>query len=171
MVMEDQGAVIAFLSSPAAHDGEAVRRVETHSAIVFLAGEHAYKIKKPVDYGFLDYSTLGRREAMCRAEVALNRRLAPDVYLDVVAIARAGGHIVIDGPGEIVEWAVKMRRLPDSASWSAMLDRGELEHEHARAVGQVLGAFHREARRGPEIATWGAFEHLARLCRSVERRP
>jgi len=159
--------VVAAMSAPECY-GERIGRVQvihTHASVVFLAGEHAYKIKKPVDFGFLDYSTLGRREAMCHAEVELNRRLAADVYVGVVAIVRVGGHITVDGPGEIVEWAVKMRRLPDAASWSAMLARGELEPDHVRAVGRVLGAFHRDARRSADVAAWGAFEHLARLCR------
>jgi aminoglycoside phosphotransferase family enzyme/predicted kinase len=158
--------VVAAMSAPECHGSETAPVViHTHASVVFLVGDCAYKLKKPVDFGFLDYSTLGRREQMCRAEVELNRRLAPDVYLGVVPVARASGHIVVDGPGEIVEWAVKMRRLPDDASWSAMLERGVLSAAHVRSVGRVLGAFHRDARRDQAIAAWGAFEHVARLCR------
>ncbi|HET6585623.1 MAG TPA: AAA family ATPase [Nannocystaceae bacterium] len=159
--------VVAALSAPSGHvpGVGAVKVIQTHASVVFLAGPHVYKIKKPVDFGFLDYSTLGRREQMCRAEVELNRRLAPDVYVGVVPVTRAGGHLTIDGPGEIVEWAVVMQRLPAAASWSTMVARGELEPAHVRAVGQVLARFHRDARRGPEIAAWGAYDHLARQCR------
>jgi len=159
--------VVAALSRPETHgsDDTPVRVIHTHASVVFLAGARAYKIKKPVDFGFLDYSTLGRREAMCRAETELNRRLAPDVYLGVVPITRDGGHLTIDGLGEIVEWAVAMKRLPDAATWSAMLARGELQAGHVRTVGRLLAEFHRDARRGPEISRWGGFDHLARQCR------
>lgn len=159
--------VVAAMATPECHGltSGAVQVIHTHASVVFLAGDRALKIKKPVDFGFLDYSTVGRREQMCRAEVALNRRLAPDVYLGVAPITIANGHIRVDGPGEILEWAVVMRRLPEAATWSSMLARRELERTHVRAVGRVLGAFHRDAPRSAEVATWGAHEHLARLCR------
>jgi uncharacterized protein len=159
--------VVAAMATPACHGRTtgAVQVIHTHASVVFLVGDRALKIKKPVDFGFLDYSTVGRREQMCRAEVELNRRLARDVYLGVAPITLANGHIVVDGPGEILEWAVVMRRLPEAATWSSMLARGELDRAHVHAVGRVLGAFHRDAARSAEIAAWGAHDHLVRLCR------
>ena len=97
--------VLTALGDPATY-GPAAPRVQvihTHASVVFLAGDRVYKLKRPVDFGFLDYSTLARREAMCRAEVTLNRRLAADVYRGVVPITEEDGHIAIAGHGTIVE--------------------------------------------------------------------
>ena len=85
----------------------------THISVVFLAGGHAYKIKKPVDLGFLDFTTLEKRRHFCEEEVRLNRRLAPTVYLGVVPVTRTGDAVESEGTGEVVEWAVKMERLPE----------------------------------------------------------
>jgi uncharacterized protein len=159
--------LLAALRDPASYAGGVteVEVIHTHASTVFLAGARVLKIKKPVDLGFLDYSTLARREAMCRAEVELNRRLAPDIYLGVVAITQDGDRIAIAGDGAVLEWAVEMKRLPDAASWSAMLARRELGPAHARLVGERIARFHRDARRGPAIAAWGSFEAVARACR------
>lgn len=159
--------ILAALGDPATY-GAGVRDVQvihTHASVVFLAGDRVYKLKRPVDFGFLDYSTLTRREAMCRAEVALNRRLAPDVYRGVVPITVEDGHVAIDGNGTILEWAVAMKRLPDAACWSTRLAAGELQPEHARAVGRRLAQFHRTARRSPAIAAWASFDRVAAACR------
>ena len=105
---------IEALSDPAAYP-EPVGAVEvrqTHISAVFLAGTHVYKVKKPVDLGFVDYSTLEKRRHFCDEEVRLNRRLAPEVYHGVVAVTRDGGAIRVGGAGEgeVVEWAVEMER-------------------------------------------------------------
>ncbi|MBC8070313.1 MAG: AAA family ATPase [Deltaproteobacteria bacterium] len=159
--------LLAALRDPSFYGGDAaeVEIIETHASTVFLAGARVLKLKKPVDLGFLDYSTLPRREAMCRAEVELNRRLAPDVYVRVVAITRDADRFVLDGGGTVVEWAVEMLRMPDAASWSAMLTRGELGSEHARVVGERIARFHAEATRGPVAASWAVFEPVAQACR------
>src|SRR5438477_12554466 len=122
----DLGRLIEGLSRPAAYPGS-VGRVEvrqTHISVVFLAGPHAYKVKKPVDFGFLDFRTLERRRHFCEEEVRLNRRLAPAVYLGVVPITRSAGGLKVGGEGEAVEWAVKMARLPDRAALRESLRRG-----------------------------------------------
>src|SRR5262249_24990223 len=116
------------LSQPSAYP-QVVDRVEvrqTHISVVFLAGALAYKIKKPVDLGFVDYSTLERRRHFCEEEVRPNRRLAPEVYLGVVPVTRAGKALRIEGTGDVVEWAVKMQRLPDAATLRAHLEAGVL---------------------------------------------
>src|SRR2546423_126078 len=107
-------ALMALLARPASYPEPTaqVQVCQTHISVVFLTDQHAYKIKKPVSLGFLDFSTLDRRRHFCEEEVRLNRRLAPDVYLGVVPVT-AGG---IKGKGEPLEWAVKMRRLPDDAT-------------------------------------------------------
>src|SRR5947209_7424507 len=96
---------------------------QTHISVVFLAGEYAYKVKKPVDLGFLDFSTLARRRHFCEEEVRLNRRLAPAVYEAVVPITRGPGGLRVDGAGEPIEWAVRMKRLPEEATLECRLAR------------------------------------------------
>lgn len=141
---------VAFLGSPEAYPYRPLQVdvKETHMSWVFIAGDRVYKLKKPVRYPFLDFRTLAAREANCREEVRLNRRLAPDVYFGVVPLMkkRAGG-LALDGPGEVVDWLVEMRRLPERL----MLDRAILEHTVERdrgdlridAVAVLLIAFYR----------------------------
>src|SRR5690242_11005774 len=102
--------------------GGAVEVRHTHISVVFLTIEHVYKVKKSVNLGFLDFSTLAKRRHYCEEEVRLNRRLAPDVYLGVVPVTAAG----FEMPGEPVEYAVKMRRLPEDATLHKRLLRGEV---------------------------------------------
>src|SRR5215470_12812308 len=104
---ECQEAVFALLADPATHGGEAVKRIDTHAASVFLAGPNAYKVKRAVRFPVLDYSTLEKRKAACEAELAVNRPFAPQLYRDVVPIARDGaGRLTLGGAGTPVEWAV-----------------------------------------------------------------
>jgi hypothetical protein len=156
--------IIDKLTDPAAYphpvDGEVVCH-QTHISVVFLAGDYAYKLKKPVDLGFLDYSTLEKREHFCEREVELNRRLAPDVYLDVVSVTVSDGQLCVGGDGEVVEWAVKMRRLPDEATLEARLARGEVTAGQMESVARRVAAFHAEARSDEETARYGRFETVA----------
>lgn len=110
------------------HPCVAIRLVETHISWVFLTGEYAYKLKKPLDLGFLDFTTLARREFYCREELRCNRRFAPDLYLDCVPVTRAAdGRLRLGGSGETVEWAVKMREFDGDEQADHVLERGELE--------------------------------------------
>src|SRR5947209_11545848 len=110
----DIGALIDVVSQPAAYpySVDAVEVRQTHISVVALAGPWAYKLKKPVQLGFLDFGTLERRRHFCEEEVRLNRRLAPSVYAGVVPLTRQGGRLRVEGDGEPVEYAVKMVRLP-----------------------------------------------------------
>lgn len=157
---EDAGARVAiedkvrFLSRPAAYGeaGGGVEVVETHMSYVFLTSRRAYKIKKPVRYPFLDYSTLTAREADCRAELTLNRRLAPDVYLGVAPLRLApNGSLGLDGEGETVEWVVVMRRLPASRMLDRLLSAGALGAEDVDRIAVALARFYQRADR-PAIA-------------------
>jgi aminoglycoside phosphotransferase family enzyme len=138
-----QKAVVALLSDPATYGAEtgAVKRIDTHAAMVFLAGERAYKIKRPVKYPYLDYSTLARREAACRTEIEVNRRFAPELYLGVVPIVRRGGRLALGGAGEPVEWAVEMRRFGETLEQAAK--RAGIGDAFARALGEAVAAAHR----------------------------
>ena len=107
-------AKVAFLMQPSAYPEPTphVERVETHMSWVFLTDRHAYKLKKPVVYDYLDYGTLAARRRNCREELRLNRRLAPNVYLDILPLAQDEfGRLRLGGPGEVVDWLVVMRRL------------------------------------------------------------
>ncbi|MEP1647729.1 hypothetical protein [Rhodopirellula bahusiensis] len=88
---------------------------QTHISVVFLAGDFAYKIKKPIKTDFLDYSTLDLRQHYCREELRLDSRYAKDLYLDVVPITLRDDQIAVQGDGEVIEYAVKMRRFPEGA--------------------------------------------------------
>lgn len=134
-----------------------VRR--THISVVFLVGDRAYKIKRPVRLDFLDFSTLERRRRMCEAEVQLNRRLAPGVYLGVVELA--GQPPRLRGDGEVVEVAVEMRRLSDDDSLAAHLQRGTADAPTVRRVAQRLADFHATAARSPAISTWATAAAVA----------
>ena len=122
--------------------GEAVEVVETHISWVLLAGDYAYKIKKAVNLGFLDFSTLEKRRFYCAEELRLNRRLAPDLYLEVVPIAGSADHPVLNGPGPAIEYAVKMRRFPQACLLDQVLLRGELTPETIDAIARRIADFH-----------------------------
>jgi aminoglycoside phosphotransferase family enzyme/predicted kinase len=140
-------SLISALSAPAAYPFQVadVAVHQTHISAVFLAGPFAYKIKKPVHPGFLDFSTLEKRHHFCQEEIRLNRRLAPDVYLGVVPIVDAGGGLRVEGPGEPVEWAVKMRRLPDGVTLHERLQRDEVGPALVEALARKIADFHRRS--------------------------
>jgi aminoglycoside phosphotransferase family enzyme/predicted kinase len=127
-----------------------VRVLQTHISAVFLAGSFVYKVKKPVHPGFLDFSTLEKRHHFCEEEVRLNRRLAPDVYLAVVPIVRASDGLRFEGAGDPIEWAVKMRRLPDEATLHERLRRDEVGPELVEAFARKIADFHRRS-PAPEV--------------------
>jgi aminoglycoside phosphotransferase family enzyme/predicted kinase len=156
--------LIESLSSPSAypHDVEHVEVRQTHISVVFLAGSFAYKIKKPLDLGFLDYTTLERRRHFCEEEVSLNRRLAPSVYLGIVPVTRDGSGVRMDGPGEVVEWAVKMVRLHDELTLRERVRHGEIDVETIEALAHRLVAFHARADSGPAITAYGRYGIVAR---------
>ncbi len=157
--------LIAGLHRPDAFgypEGTPVEVVQTHVSVVFLVGQDVYKLKKPLDLDFLDYSTLERRHHFCTLEVSLNRRLAPDVYLGVVEIRRdAAGLLHVGDTGTLVEYAVHMRRLPDDATLGHRLAHGEVDRATLRRIGGKVHGFHRAARRGPEVSAWATFTAVA----------
>ncbi len=155
--------LITALSDPRAYGpGDYPVEVrQTHISVVVLTADHAYKLKKPVTLGFLDFGTLEKRRAGCEREVALNRRLAPDIYLGVVPITRSAAGVTMNGDGETVEWAVKMRRLPDDATLLARLRRGEVTAPVVEHLGRQVAAFHASAEGGERVAAGGRFEAVA----------
>ncbi len=154
--------LIAALRDPACypHPAEAVELIETHISWVFLAGEYAYKVKKPVDLGFLDFRTLQARRFYCEEELRLNRRTAPELYLGVVPIVAGGAGPRLGGAGEAIEYALKMRRFPQEALADSMAKRGELRSGQIDAIAAVVAAFHALIPAAPEESAFGAPEHV-----------
>jgi len=157
------GQLIEALSEPAAYPfpAEEVKVCQTHISAVFLADGYAYKIKKPVNLGFLDFSTLEKRRHYCEEEVRLNRRLAAAVYLGAVPVTQTGQKLGVEGSGEVVGWAVKMQRLPEEATLEKYLERGELTADLVEALARRVASFHVHARRGEDIARFGSFATVA----------
>ena len=138
----------------------AVEVRETHISLVFLTDQYAYKIKKPVNLEFLDYSTLAHRQVMCEQELQLNRRLSSDIYLDVVAIHQQERTYTFAGPGPVVEYAVKMRRLPEDATLHEHLQKQRAPLDTMRPLARKLATFH-AAHPAPGAATpYGARERV-----------
>jgi aminoglycoside phosphotransferase family enzyme/predicted kinase len=167
--MAGQGEALAILADPARYGGETPVRIDTHISCVFLAGDRAYKLKRAVVFPFLDFSTLDKREAACRAELTVNRRWAPDLYLGVEPVRRAD-------TGEILDWVVVMRRFEGAGLWDARAARGDLSPRDMRLLADVLAASHDAAEPVPAhggIADldWteaGDREDLAKLFDQVE---
>jgi uncharacterized protein len=122
-----------------------VARHETHMSQVFLACNRVYKLKKPVRFPYLDFSTLARREAACRAELKLNRRLAPDVYRDVVPLVRSAHELALGGDGEIVDWLVVMNRLDETQMMDRVIGEGRLQRWQLDRLAAVLVQFYRRS--------------------------
>jgi aminoglycoside phosphotransferase family enzyme/predicted kinase len=146
MSEQDQAAVIAFLADPASHGGAAVARIDTHASIVFLVGERAYKLKRAVQFSYLDYSTPALREQACRAELALNRRTAPELYEEVCPITRAAdGRLALGASGTAVDWVVVMRRFDQETLFDGMAERGQLSSTLMFDLAEQIARFHAAA--------------------------
>jgi aminoglycoside phosphotransferase family enzyme/predicted kinase len=139
--------------------GTSEELIETHISWVFLRAQEVFKLKKPVNFGFLDFSDASSRERACHAEVELNSRLAPGIYRGVLPVRRdVRGHHAIDGAGEVVDHVVVMSRLPAQARADLELERGELTSADIDAVARLLARFHARAARGERIAEFGRVE-------------
>jgi aminoglycoside phosphotransferase family enzyme/cytidylate kinase len=143
---EAQQPVIDFLGDAANHGGAPVKRIDTHAASVFLAGDRALKIKRAVRFPFLDFSTLGKRRAACEAEIRVNRAFASAIYRGVVPITRdSAGRLALAGKGEPVEWAVEMRRFDESQTLDRLAESGRIDEGLADRLGRTVAAAHRVA--------------------------
>ena len=166
MAETSQQPVIAFLSDPAIHDGQPVKRVDTHAAVVFLAGTRALKIKRAVRFPFLDFSTLERRKAACEAEIAVNRAYAPAIYRGVIAITREqNGQLAIGGKGHPIEWAVEMKRFDENQTLDHLAESGRLDAALADSLARTVAAAHRVA---PTAANSNFIESLVEIAAQNE---
>ncbi len=154
--------LLAALQSPTAyrHAVEAVRILETHISWVVLTGQYAYKLKKPVVLGFLDFSTLERRKFYCQEEIRLNQRLAPELYLGVVAIIGTPDAPTVCGDGEAIEFAVQMRQFPQEALLSRVLQRQLLTPAHIDELALQVARFHERIPASPAANLFGGLEQV-----------
>ncbi|MEP7117086.1 MAG: hypothetical protein ABI880_05865, partial [Acidobacteriota bacterium] len=153
MVTEDQHEVVAFLLRAATHGPACavVEHIETHSAMVFLAGDRALKLKRAVRYDYLDFSTAERRRQCCEAEVSLNRRVAPTIYRGVVAVTREhDGQLALGGAGQPVDWLVDMTRFDGAQLADRLADAGRLPVSAMAALAAAVVAFHAGAEPRPD---------------------
>jgi len=144
-----------------------VELVQTQISYVFLADDLVYKVKKPVDFGFLDYTTIEKRRAMCVKEVELNRRLCPNAYLGVVPVTRDAGRTVVDGSGDVQEYAVRMKRLPQDRMMDVLLPKGEVTPDMVRKVAERLAGFHGQAATGEAISEYGSLDMVTKTIDGV----
>ncbi|MFH1216064.1 MAG: hypothetical protein V1706_06155 [Pseudomonadota bacterium] len=153
---------ITWFLDPAHYDHpvDRVELVQTHISFVLLAGDFVYKIKKPVNFGFLDFTTLEKREYFCWRELELNKRLCPEIYLDVVKVCRDGAGFAF-GSGEPVEYGVRMKRMDGSRMMGEVIRRGELNESHILSIVDTLVPFYGKAAGGPEIAEFGTARAVA----------
>ncbi len=147
MQENEHAEVVAFLSDPSVH-GTDVEVARTHGALVFLAGDRAYKLKRDIAYDYMDFSTPERRRAMLQRELDLNRPHAPEIYHDLVAVTRGpDGGLALDGPGDPVEWVLRMRRFPAQAELAEVARRGGIDAALAARIGRVVAGYHADAPR------------------------
>lgn len=158
-----QGELVAALADPSCypHPVDSVEHLETHISHILLAGDYAYKIKKPLNLGFLDFTSLSRRNFFCNEELRLNRRLAPDLYLACIAIGGTVADPVLGTePDQAIEYAVKMRRFPQSALLDKQLADGVLQPRHADALARQLADFHGAIPRVVATSPFGSPERI-----------
>ncbi|SJZ50558.1 hypothetical protein SAMN02745119_00805 [Trichlorobacter thiogenes] len=139
----------------------AVQHLQTHISHLFLTDRYVYKIKKPVDFGFLDFTSLEKRRFYCHEELRLNRRLSPDIYLDLVALyLDADGMLSFQADGPVVEYAVKMLRMPQERMMSCLLEQGGVTEADIDAIAKKVARFHAESERSNGIALFGTVEAI-----------
>jgi uncharacterized protein len=146
MFVGDQSDAIAFLRNLPISDEEEVELISTHASLIFLVGDHAFKMKRAVRYPYLDFSTPEKRLACCRAELELNRRTAPSLYLGVRTITRAAdGRLEFDGTGPVVDAVVEMRRFGQEVLFETMARDGSLTKQHMAALAREITRLHQSA--------------------------
>ncbi|MFP4299782.1 MAG: AAA family ATPase [Spirulinaceae cyanobacterium] len=133
---------------------------QTHASFVFLTGEYAYKVKKAVDFGFFDYSTLDKRKHFCQEEIRLNQALAPEIYLEVIPITQTDDRYTLNSKGEIVEYTLKMRQFPQECLWSNLFEQGKLTSDLMMELGRVVADFHFNAHTDEYIRSFGKIEQI-----------
>lgn len=157
--MQVQNQVIEALLKPEAYpqDPGKIGMIQTHISFVFITKSFVYKVKKAVNFGFLDFSTLEKRRFFCEKELELNRRLCPDIYLEVTSINKEDT-IRINGSGEIIEYALKMKRLPQEKIMSLLLKENRVGKETIDEIAAIVADFHSKAQTNAEISQYGSLK-------------
>jgi|TARA_B100001964_G_C14259436_1_gene614463 hypothetical protein len=155
--------VVKALLKPGSYDEEitAIKMIQTHISWVFLTGKYAYKVKKPVDFKFLDFTTLNKREHYCKEEIRVNKPLCGDMYVGVVPITK-GREIKVCGNGEVIEYAVKMRELPQKFIMEKYLKKGEVNEIEIEKIADKLADFHLNANTGKGVNKYGSISQITR---------
>jgi aminoglycoside phosphotransferase family enzyme len=155
--MIDQKKIVEALMKPEAYDEDAgsIELVQTHISFVFLTRRFVYKVKKAVNLGFLDFTTLEKRRFFCEKELELNRRLCRDMYLEVVPINKADA-IKVKGEGETVEYAVKMKRMPQESMMSKLLEENKVDERLVDRIAKIIAEFHSKAETSRRISEFGS---------------
>jgi len=135
-----------------------VQMLQTHISYIFICDDYVYKVKKPVNFGFLDFSTLDKRLYYCQREVELNKRLSPDVYFDVVPITDEGEKLAFGGKGETVDYAVKMKKIPMDKLMKKLLEEGKLIKDMVEKVAKKIAEFHAGAATSSAIDSFGTIK-------------
>ncbi len=143
------------------HVATEIQLVQTHISFVLLAGDSVYKWKKPVDFGFLNFSTLEKRKYYCEQELQLNRRLCPDLYKELVTINKDGESFCLNGTGDVVEYGIRMARMPEQQMMGRVMARGELTKAHLDEIIDQLVPFYKAAAGDNEIKTFGKADSVA----------
>lgn len=159
--MIDQKQAFEALMKPEAYDEDTsiIEVVQTHISVVFLTKRFVYKVKKAVNFGFLDFTTLEKRRFFCEKELELNRRLCGDMYVEVVPINKAD-IIQIKGKGETVEYAVKMKRMPQEKIMSRLLEENKVDDELVGRIAKIIAEFHSKAETNDRISEFGSLEAI-----------
>lgn len=137
-----------------------VEMVQTHVSWIFLTDTHAYKVKKPVDFGFLNFSTIDRRRFYCNEEVRLNRRLCPEIYEGVVEVRETPAGAAFHGEGPVIDYAVRMRRLPAERMLDRLVAKGDISSADMANVARIIADFHRNAPTSPAISVYGQLDRI-----------
>ncbi len=137
-----------------------VKLIETHISLLFLTGNYVYKVKKPVDFGFLDFTTLEKRKFFCEQEVRLNRRLSPLVYLGIIKITKGDHQIKLNGNGEPVEYAVKMKQIPEEFLMDKLLEKNQVTSKMIEAISRKLVKFYFSAETSDLIKSFAKPERV-----------
>ncbi len=174
-VMTQQDSIFAFMGDASSHDPapHEVQRIDTHAAVIFLAGSLAYKIKRDVRLSYLDFSTLEKRRVTCEREVEINQITAPDIYLGVIPIVRGvDGGLSIGGVGEPVEWAVKMRRFGQDGLFDVLARNGKLPLELMPSLAHTISGLHRRAEKNRSVDGVSSMARIvASILRSLAKAP
>jgi aminoglycoside phosphotransferase family enzyme len=152
--------MLEFLKRKEAYDEpvKEIRLIQTHISWVFLTGNFVYKIKKPVDFGFLDFTMLDKRKRFCQREVEINRMFSPEIYLGVLPVNRFGNSIKVNGPGETIDYAVKMKQLPQELLMDRLLDKNQVETKDIERIVDVLVKFYSETQTFRDPHAIGSLE-------------